>query len=42
MEGVSSRMYRAASWSSMADRYRTLDELLGEIDRIDAATVADV
>jgi predicted Zn-dependent peptidase len=42
MESVSSRMYRAASVELYGDRYRTLDELLGEIDRIDAATVAEV
>ena len=42
MESVSSRMHRAASVELYGDRYRTLDELLGEIDRIDAATVAEV
>jgi predicted Zn-dependent peptidase len=42
MESVSSRMYRAASVELYGDRFRTLDELLGEIDRIDADTVADV
>ena len=42
MESVSSRMYRAASVELYGDRYRTLDELLAEVDRIDAATVAEV
>jgi predicted Zn-dependent peptidase len=42
MESVSSRMYRAASVELYADRYRTLDELLAEIDRIDSDTVAEV
>ena len=42
MESVSSRMYRAASVELYDDRYRTLDELLGEIDRIEAGTVAEV
>jgi predicted Zn-dependent peptidase len=42
MESVSSRMYRAASVELYGDRYRTLDELLAEIDRIDVDTVADV
>ena len=42
MESVSSRMYRAASVELYGDRYRTLDELLAEVDRIDSATVAEV
>jgi predicted Zn-dependent peptidase len=42
MESVSSRMYRAASVELYDDRYRTLDELLAEIDRIDPDTVAAV
>ncbi len=42
MESVSSRMHRAASVELYGERYRTLDELLAEVDRIDAATVADV
>jgi predicted Zn-dependent peptidase len=42
MESVSSRMYRAASVELYGDRYRTLDELLAEIDQIDAPTVAQV
>ncbi len=42
MESVSSRMYRAASVELYDDRYRTLDELLAEIDQIDAATVSQV
>jgi predicted Zn-dependent peptidase len=42
MESVSSRMFRAASVELYGDRYRTLDELLAEIDGIDADTVAAV
>jgi predicted Zn-dependent peptidase len=42
MESVSSRMYRAASVELYEDRYRTLDQLLAEIDQIDAATVSQV
>jgi predicted Zn-dependent peptidase len=42
MESVSSRMYRAASVELYDDQYRTLDQLLAEIDQIDAATVAQV
>ena len=42
MESVSSRMYRAAAVELYNDRYRTLDELLAEVDRIDAVTVAEV
>ena len=42
MESVSSRMYRAASVELYDDKYRTLDQLLAEIDQIDAATVAQV
>ena len=42
MESVSSRMHRAASVELYGERYRTLDELLAEIDRIDVDSVADV
>jgi predicted Zn-dependent peptidase len=42
MESVSSRMHRAASVELYGEPYRTLDELLAEVDRIDAATVAEV
>jgi predicted Zn-dependent peptidase len=42
MEGVSSRMYRAASVELYGEPYRTLDELLLEIDRIDPETVSHV
>jgi len=42
MESVSSRMHRAASVELYGERYRTLDELLAEVDRIDSATVAEV
>jgi predicted Zn-dependent peptidase len=42
LEGVSSRMYRAASVELYDEPYRTLDELLVEIDRIDEATVREV
>jgi predicted Zn-dependent peptidase len=42
MESVSSRMYRAAAVELYNDRYRTLDELLAEVDRIDSGTVAAV
>ena len=42
MESVTSRMYRAASVELYNDRYRTLDQLLAEIDAIDAATVTQV
>ena len=42
MESVSSRMHRAASVELYGERYRTLDELLAEIDRIDVSSVAEV
>ena len=42
MESVSSRMHRAASVELYGERYRTLDELLAEIDRIDVDSVAAV
>ncbi len=39
MEGVSARMYRAAAVELYAEPYRTLDQLLEEIERIDEETV---
>jgi predicted Zn-dependent peptidase len=42
MESVTARMYRAASVELYGDHYRTLDQLLAEVDQIDAATVAQV
>ncbi len=35
LESVSSRMYRAAAVELYNEPYKALDELLGEIDRID-------
>jgi predicted Zn-dependent peptidase len=40
LESVSSRMYRAAAVELYNEPYKALDELLGEIDRIDAESVA--
>ena len=42
LESPSSRMYRAAAVELYNEPYRPLDELLGEIDRIDAGTVASI
>jgi predicted Zn-dependent peptidase len=42
LEGVSSRMYRAASVELYGEPYRTLDELLALIDAITVEDVADV
>ena len=42
LESVSSRMYRAASVELYREPYKPLDELLAEIDRIDAGTVAEL
>jgi predicted Zn-dependent peptidase len=42
LEGVTSRMYRAASVELYGEPYRPLDELLLEIDRIDPDIVAAV
>jgi predicted Zn-dependent peptidase len=42
MESVGARMSRAASVELYGDRYRTLDEVLAEIDAIDAGVVASV
>ena len=42
LESVSSRMYRAAAVELYNEPYKALDELLGEIDRIDADSVATI
>jgi len=42
LESVSSRMYRAAAVELYNEPYKPLDELLGEIDRIDGDTVAAI
>ena len=42
LESVSSRMYRAAAVELYNEPYKALDELLGEIDRIDGDTVAAI
>ncbi len=42
MESVSSRMFRAASVELYGEKYRTLDEVLAEIDRIDVNSVGQV
>ena len=42
LESVSSRMYRAAAVELYNEPYKPLDELLGEIDRIDRDTVAAI
>ena len=42
LESVSSRMYRAAAVELYNEPYKPLDELLGEIDRIDRDTVATI
>lgn len=42
LESVSSRMYRAAAVELYQEPYKPLDELLLEIDRIDAETVAAI
>src|SRR5262249_44254115 len=42
MESVSARMFRAASVELYGDKYRTLDEVLAEIDRIDVDSVRAV
>lgn len=42
MEGVSSRMYRAASVELYGEPYRTLDELLSDIEAIDGDMVNTV
>ncbi len=42
LESVSSRMYRAAAVELYNEPYKPLDELLGEIDRIDSDTVATI
>jgi predicted Zn-dependent peptidase len=42
LESVSSRMYRAAAVELYREPYKALDELLGEIDRIDGDAVAAI
>ena len=42
LEGVSSRMYRAAGVELYDDEYRTLDELLAIVDGINGETVMEV
>ena len=42
LESVSSRMYRAAAVELYNEPYKPLDELLGEIDRIDGESVAAI
>ena len=42
LESPSSRMYRAAAVELYTEPYKPLDELLGEIDRIDSGTVAAI
>jgi predicted Zn-dependent peptidase len=42
LESVSSRMYRAAAVELYNEPYKPLDELLGEIDRIDSDAVAAI
>jgi predicted Zn-dependent peptidase len=42
LESVSSRMYRAAAVELYNEPYKPLDELLAEIDRIDADSVAAI
>ena len=42
LESPTSRMYRAAGTELYGEPYRTLDELLGLIDAIDAPTVAEL
>jgi predicted Zn-dependent peptidase len=42
LESPSSRMYRAAAVELYGEPYKPLDELLGEIDRIDSSTVASI
>lgn len=42
LESPSSRMYRAAAVELYGEPYKPLDELLGEIDRIDSGTVTSI
>jgi predicted Zn-dependent peptidase len=42
LESVSSRMYRAAAVELYNEPFKPLDELLGEIDRIDSEMVAAI
>lgn len=42
MEGVSSRMYRAATTALYGEPHRTIDELLALVDAVDDVTIRDV
>lgn len=42
MEGVSSRMYRAATTALYGEPHRSIDELLALVDAVDAQTVREV
>ena len=42
LESVTARMYRAAGVELYGEPYRTLDEMLAEIDAVDASEVAEV
>ncbi|MFN9100733.1 MAG: M16 family metallopeptidase, partial [Gemmatimonadaceae bacterium] len=42
MEGISSRMYRAATTALYGEPFRTVDELMALVDAIDEAQVRDV
>ncbi len=42
MEGVSSRMYRAATTALYGEPHRTIEELLALVDAIDSETIHDV
>ncbi len=42
MEGVSSRMYRAATTALYGDEFRSVDELMALVDAIDEDSVSDV
>ncbi|MBL0172530.1 MAG: insulinase family protein [Gemmatimonadaceae bacterium] len=42
MEGVSSRMYRAATTALYGEPHRTIEELLALVDAVDSATVLEV
>ena len=42
MEGIGARMYRAASTALYGEPFRTVEELMAEVDAIDEALVAEV
>jgi predicted Zn-dependent peptidase len=42
MEGVSSRMYRAATTALYGEPHRTIEELLALVDAVDGDSVRDV